>query len=47
MDILTQKERLLRVLNKEKVDRPPVICPGGMMNAAIVDVMNKTGHTLP
>lgn len=47
MDILTPKERLLRVLNKEKVDRPPVICPGGMMNAAIVDVMNKTGHTLP
>ncbi|MFT5873158.1 MAG: MtaA/CmuA family methyltransferase [Clostridium sp.] len=47
MDVFNQKERLLRVLNKEKVDRPPVICPGGMMNAAIVDVMNKTGHTLP
>jgi MtaA/CmuA family methyltransferase len=29
------------------VDRPPVICPGGMMNAAIVEVMEKTGHTLP
>jgi len=47
MDVFTQKERLLRVLNKQKVDRPPVICPGGMMNAAIVGVMNKTGHTLP
>jgi [methyl-Co(III) methanol-specific corrinoid protein]:coenzyme M methyltransferase len=34
-------------LNKEKTERPPVICPGGMMNAAIVDVMEKTGHTLP
>jgi [methyl-Co(III) methanol-specific corrinoid protein]:coenzyme M methyltransferase len=34
-------------LNKEKVERPPVICPGGMMNAAIVDVMKATGHELP
>ncbi|MDP4145096.1 MAG: uroporphyrinogen decarboxylase family protein [Bacillota bacterium] len=47
MDIFTPKERLLRVLHREKVDRPPVICPGGMMNAAIVDVMNITKHTLP
>lgn len=47
MSLISPKERLLRVLKKERVDRPPVICPGGMMNAAIVDVMNKTGHTLP
>lgn len=47
MNIISPKERLIRVLNKKKVDRPPVVCPGGMMNAAIVDVMNKTGHTLP
>lgn len=47
MSIISPKERIKRVLNKEKVDRPPVVCPGGMMNAAIVDVMNKTGHTLP
>lgn len=47
MDVFSPKDRLIRVLNKEKVDRPPVICTGGMMNAAIVDVMNKTGHTLP
>jgi len=44
---LTPKERLLRVLHKEEVDRPPVICTGGMMNAAIVEIMEKTGHTLP
>jgi len=44
---LSPKERLLRVLQKKVVDRAPVICTGGMMNAAIVDVMNKTGHTLP
>jgi len=47
MSSLSPKERLLKVLNKEKVDRPPVICPGGMMNAAIVEIMSKTGHTLP
>jgi MtaA/CmuA family methyltransferase len=44
---LSPKERLLRVLQKKAIDRTPVICTGGMMNAAIVDVMNKTGHTLP
>lgn len=47
MDVFSPKERLFRVFNGEKVERPPVICTGGMMNAAIVDVMNKTGHTLP
>ncbi|MDD6878140.1 MAG: uroporphyrinogen decarboxylase family protein [Clostridiaceae bacterium] len=47
MDVFSPKERLLRTLNKQKVERPPVICPGGMMNSAIVDIMNKTGHTLP
>ncbi|MDR3588330.1 MAG: uroporphyrinogen decarboxylase family protein [Negativicutes bacterium] len=45
--MLTSKERLLRVLSRETVDRPPVICTGGMMNAAIVEIMNTTGHTLP
>ncbi|HJV64807.1 MAG TPA: uroporphyrinogen decarboxylase family protein [Geomonas sp.] len=44
---LSPKERLLDTLGKKLVDRPPVICTGGMMNAAIVDVMNHTGHTLP
>ncbi|HSN15991.1 MAG TPA: uroporphyrinogen decarboxylase family protein [Anaeromyxobacteraceae bacterium] len=40
-------ERLLRVLRREPVDRPPAVCMGGMMNAAIVDVMKEGGHTLP
>ncbi len=44
---LTPKEHLLRVLRKQAVDRPPVVCTGGMMNAAIVEVMRATGHTLP
>jgi MtaA/CmuA family methyltransferase len=47
MNDLSPKERILRILKKQKADRPPIICPGGMMNSAIVDVMNKTGHTLP
>jgi MtaA/CmuA family methyltransferase len=47
IDVISPKERLHRVLKKEAADRPPVICPGGMMNAAIVEVMNRTGHTLP
>ncbi|MCW2276653.1 uroporphyrinogen decarboxylase family protein [Heliophilum fasciatum] len=47
MSSLSPQERLQRVLQKKTTDRPPVICPGGMMNAAIVDVMNQTGHTLP
>jgi MtaA/CmuA family methyltransferase len=41
------KERLLRVLQKKKIDRPPVICTGGMMNAAVVGVMEQTSHALP
>jgi [methyl-Co(III) methanol-specific corrinoid protein]:coenzyme M methyltransferase len=44
---ISPKERLIRVLEKKSVDRQPVICPGGMMNAAIVDVMNAGGHILP
>ncbi len=47
MSYLTPKDRLLDTLAKKRVDRPPVICTGGMMNSAIVDIMTKTGHTLP
>ena len=47
MDSISPKERIFRVFDKKAIDRPPVVCPGGMMNAAIVDVMNSTGHTLP
>lgn len=47
MNDLTPKERIFRTFKKKTIDRPPVICPGGMMNSAIVEVMNKTGHKLP
>lgn len=47
MTVFTEKERLLAVLNQQPTDRPPVICPGGMMNAAIVEVMKSSSQTLP
>lgn len=47
MSDLDARARLLATLRKQEVDRPPVICTGGMMNAAIVEVMEQTGHTLP
>jgi [methyl-Co(III) methanol-specific corrinoid protein]:coenzyme M methyltransferase len=39
MSDLTPRERLGRVLANQGADRPPVICPGGMMNAAVAGVM--------
>ncbi|TDO90117.1 [methyl-Co(III) methanol-specific corrinoid protein]:coenzyme M methyltransferase [Halanaerobium saccharolyticum] len=36
---MNQKERLLKVLARKEVDRPPVICPGGMMNAAVSEIV--------
>lgn len=36
---MNEKERLIKALKGEKVDRPPVICPGGMMNAAVTEVV--------
>lgn len=38
---MTEKQRLLDVLNGKKTDRPPVICPGGMMNAAVTEVVEE------
>ena len=47
MTPLTERTRLNAVLARDTVHRPPVICPGGMMNAAIVEIMQESGHTLP
>ena len=44
---MSPKERLIAALGRRRVDRPPVICPGGMMNAAVVEIMDRTGHGLP
>ncbi len=35
------KERLLRVLRKHPVDRPPVICAGGSMTAAVLEAIGE------
>lgn len=36
---MNEKVRLLRVLRGEKADRPPVICPGGMMSACVTELL--------
>lgn len=41
---MNEKERLLKVLRGEKVDRPPVICPGGMMNAAVTELLGEINN---
>ena len=38
---MNPKERLTAVLQHHEVDRPPVICPGGMMNAAVVEIWSR------
>ncbi|GCD11019.1 methylcobamide:CoM methyltransferase MtbA [Clostridium tagluense] len=45
--MITPKERLFKVLKGEKVDRPPCICPGGMMNMITEEVMDITGVNWP
>ena len=45
--MLTEKERLLRTLHKEEVDRPPCICPGGMMNMITTELMDICGIEWP
>lgn len=45
--IMTEKERLLKALRNEQVDRPPVIAPGGMMTMASKEVMEQTNCCWP
>lgn len=47
MNDISPRERLLRVLDGRTVDRAPVICPGGMMNSATVDVIESCGLKFP
>lgn len=44
---MNSRERLLSVLNGKKVDRVPCICPGGMMNMVITELMNECGIMWP
>nr|WP_312579273.1 uroporphyrinogen decarboxylase family protein [Sedimentibacter sp.] len=45
--MLSEKDRLEKVMSKEAVDRPPCICPGGMMNMITVDLMEKINVSWP
>jgi len=40
--MLTEKERLIAVLSGKKADRTPLICSGGMMSMANIEVMEMT-----
>ncbi|WP_407311294.1 uroporphyrinogen decarboxylase family protein [Desulfosporosinus sp. SB140] len=40
---MDEKERLLSVLKGDRVDRPPVICPGGMMSACVTEISDQIG----
>jgi [methyl-Co(III) methanol-specific corrinoid protein]:coenzyme M methyltransferase len=42
---MDQRTRLLRVIEGKSVDRAPFICPGGMMNMTVTEVM-QTGQAL-
>lgn len=44
---MTEKERLKRVFSHKTVDRPPCICPGGMMNMVTTELMGLRGIHWP
>ena len=44
---ISQKERLMAVARHEAVDRPPCICPGGMMNMMFKEIMENSGCLWP
>ncbi|KKO20608.1 MAG: methyltransferase [Candidatus Brocadia fulgida] len=45
--VMTEKERLLKILHGAPVDRSPVIAPGGMMTMASKEVMDLTNCRWP
>ena len=47
MQAFTPKARLLAAAKKEQVDKPPCICPGGMMNMMCRDIMEKSNRLWP
>ncbi len=44
---MDERERLLSVLKGNKEDRVPCICPGGMMNMIVTELMYKAGIMWP
>jgi len=47
MGALNCKDRLVAAAHKAEVDRVPCICPGGMMNMIVHEVMEKTNNFWP
>lgn len=47
MVIMNEKERLRKAMHQETTDRPPCICPGGMMNMITADLMDRKGISWP
>lgn len=45
--MLSETQRLKKALNRETVDRPPCICPGGMMNMITKGVMEAANVFWP
>ena len=45
--MITPKERLNKILEGQKIDRPSCICPGGMMNMITSDLMKEINVYLP
>lgn len=44
---MNAKERLAKAMHREKTDRPPCICPGGMMNMITTDLMDAAEISWP
>lgn len=45
--MLTEKSRLVSAMKLEHTDRPPCICPGGMMNMVTREIMEESGISWP
>jgi MtaA/CmuA family methyltransferase len=47
MRMYNSKERLLAAAKQQPVDRPPCICPGGMMNMMFQEIMEQSNCSWP
>ena len=47
MSVISPKQRLRTIMERGSVDRAPFVCPGGMMNMAVTDVMDAVGESWP
>lgn len=45
--MITAKERVMNAIEGKEVDRVPVVCPGGMMNMVVEDIMDIKNISWP